>query len=412
MLAFFVDALTLALPLALSWTALWTGASRVERRGPAFGAATVAGVAVAGLLTVLRQATGVVNRELAWLVLLPVSMALAVVILVWLWRGSAGLGAGRRGWMLAVLAGVLTGLHLPELMLLTRGLTEPGTGLFTSDVVMKLSGYLAGIGLAAMVAWAVSGAARGAGPRAGRVGLTAVLGVTLLSQASILARLLLARRLISLPRWGFRAVAWTSTHEWVFAVALVLACLLPVGAALLAQRRPLPAPVNAAEGRLRRAAHLSRRRFLVATGLGLAATAVATTWGRTLAHAEPELSPPEPISSDQSQVWVELTTIDDGHLHRHVYPAADGTDVRFITIRKGPSAFVACLDACEICGPSGYFERDGHVICKLCDVAMNIATIGFRGGCNPIPIDFELAGGRLVIARQTLEDHVPVFRKR
>ncbi|MGC4154812.1 MAG: Fe-S-containing protein, partial [Propionicimonas sp.] len=313
------------------------------------------------------------------------------------------------GAVLAGLAGLVTALQLPEILLLTRGLAVSGASVLTSEAVLNLGGYLAGIGLAVAIAWTMSGAARSADAQAVRITLTAVLGVTMLSQVSMLARILLARRLIGLPRWSFQALAWTATHEWVFTVALVVACLLPVGAAWLAQRRPLPPPSTPAEGRLRRAAVLSRRRFFVAAGTSLAAATVAMTLGRSIADAEPELSPPEPVGSDAAEVWVELASIDDGHLHRHSYRAADGTEIRFITIRKGPSAFVACLDACEICGPSGYFERDGHVICKLCDVAMNIATIGFKGGCNPIPIDFTVTGGRLVIARQVLEDSTQVF---
>lgn len=409
MLGFFLDALQLGLPLTLTWMALWAGAARGGRVRISFAVASGTGAAAALLSTVLRQATGVVNRELVSMALLPVSILLAVAGLVWLWRGPADTRPRWGGSVLAGLAGVITALQLPEVMLLTAGLTVPGASVFTSEVVLNLGGYLAGIGLAVVIAWTVFGAGRGAGARAVRISLTAVLGITLLSQLSILARILLARRLIGLPRWGFQALAWTATHEWVFTVALVVACLTPVVAARVAQRRPLPPPATPAEGRLRRAAVLSRRRFVVAAGASLVTAAVAMTLGRAIADAEPELSPPEPIGSDEAEVWVELASIDDGHLHRHSYLAADGTEVRFITIRKSASAFVACLDACEICGPSGYFERDGHVICKLCDVAMNIATIGFKGGCNPIPIDFTVTGGRLVIARQVLEDSTPVF---
>ena len=409
MLAFFVDALTLALPLAFSWLALWLGAERGGRRQLPFGVATAAGLLAALLVTVVRQAIGLLNREVVLLVLLPVSLMLAGAALAWLWRGAAG-SAPRWGVVvLAGLAGVIAALQLPELMLLTRGFAEPGTSLFTSDVVLKLSGYLAGIGLALVIAWVVVGAARGVRPATLRIAVTGMLAVTVLSQLSILGRILLARRLIGLPRWGFQTLVWASSHEWVFTVALAASCLLPAFAAVLLQRRPLPTPATPAEGRLHRAAFLTRRRFLVATGVGLGAAVVTLTWGRSLADAEPELSPPEPYGSDSATVWVELAAIDDGHLHRHTYLAGDGTEVRFITIRKGARAFVACLDACEICGPSGYYERDGHVICKLCDVAMNIATIGFKGGCNPIPIDFTVADGRLVIAREVLERSVPIF---
>lgn len=409
MLAFFVDALTLALPLALGWTALWTAAARAGRPRTALGIASLLGVVLAVVVTVVRQAFGTLNRELILLASLPVSLLLGVAALAWLWRGNDRTPPRWGRPVLALLGGVTAVVQLPELLLLTRGFAEPGTSLFTSEVVLKLAGYLLGVGLAWLTGWVIFGLARGVGGGAVSATLAGVLGVTVLSQLSILGRILLARRLVTLPRWGFQGLAWAASHEWVFTAALVTACLVPTAVGLLTRRRPLPPPTTPAEGRLQRAAVLTRRRFLAATATSLGATAWALTWGRALADAKPELSPPEPYGSDPSQVWVELAAIDDGHLHRHAYLAQDGTEVRFITIRRGARAFVACLDACEICGPSGYYERDGHVICKLCDVAMNIATIGFKGGCNPIPIDFTVADGRLVIARRVLEDSVPVF---
>ncbi|MGC4153864.1 MAG: hypothetical protein QM628_12435, partial [Propionicimonas sp.] len=85
MLACFVDALTLSLPLALTWMALWTGAARGGRHRVGFAVATGTGAAAALLLTVLRQTTGAVNRELVSMALLPMAIALAVAALVWLW---------------------------------------------------------------------------------------------------------------------------------------------------------------------------------------------------------------------------------------------------------------------------------------------------------------------------------------
>ena len=81
-----------------------------------------------------------------------------------------------------------------------------------------------------------------------------------------------------------------------------------------------------------------------------------------------------------------------------------------IALQKSPGAYVAALDACEICGASGYYERGHDVICKLCDVVMNRGTIGFAGGCNPIPLVFEIVGDHLLISREELESHAESFR--
>ena len=107
---------------------------------------------------------------------------------------------------------------------------------------------------------------------------------------------------------------------------------------------------------------------------------------------------------------IPLKQIDDGHLHRFEYPTKDGTKVRFIVIKKAGSAYGVGLDACDICGASGYYEKDGHVICKLCEVAMNIATIGFKGGCNPIPLEYSVTEGKLTVPKSALEGSVKIFK--
>jgi uncharacterized membrane protein len=40
---------------------------------------------------------------------------------------------------------------------------------------------------------------------------------------------------------------------------------------------------------------------------------------------------------------------------------------------------------------------------------MNVATIGFKGGCNPIPLEFEVEGGNLVIQAADLEAAESIF---
>ena len=61
------------------------------------------------------------------------------------------------------------------------------------------------------------------------------------------------------------------------------------------------------------------------------------------------------------------------------------------------------LDACEICGDAGYYQRGGNVFCKNCAAAMYIPSIGVGGGCNPIPLKFTREGGDVVVALGALD---------
>ena len=118
-----------------------------------------------------------------------------------------------------------------------------------------------------------------------------------------------------------------------------------------------------------------------------------------------ELSAPESYTVDEAAgvIRVPAEAVNDGHLHRFEYRTPNNIDVRWIVVKKPNSAsYGVGLDACEVCGNAGYFERNGQIICKRCDVVMNINTIGFKGGCNPIPLSYEVSGGNLIFRLEDL----------
>lgn len=124
-----------------------------------------------------------------------------------------------------------------------------------------------------------------------------------------------------------------------------------------------------------------------------------------------QLAPAEQYIDDGNQIIIPLTQVEDGHLHRFAYNYK-GHNIRFIVVRKPNSnAYGLGLDACDICGIAGYFERNDNVVCKRCDVVMNKATIGFKGGCNPVPFPYVVKGGKIYIEKAALEkekDRFPV----
>lgn len=126
---------------------------------------------------------------------------------------------------------------------------------------------------------------------------------------------------------------------------------------------------------------------------------------------EVELSPPEGYQESGNDIIIPLNTVDDGHLHRFSLKGKTGKDIRFLVVKKPQgSSYGLGLDACEICGTAGYFERKDEVVCKRCDVVMNKATIGFKGGCNPIPFEYEIKDGKIIINKDVLYQKEDVFR--
>ncbi|GAB4483806.1 MAG: hypothetical protein OHK006_06130 [Thermodesulfovibrionales bacterium] len=98
---------------------------------------------------------------------------------------------------------------------------------------------------------------------------------------------------------------------------------------------------------------------------------------------------PKPVVEDKGVVMIPVNdpTMDlrDGALHKFVL-VHEGREIRMLVIRKPDAGLSLCLDACEICPPEGYGQRDDHVVCIYCNTPIPVATLGEPGGCNPIPL--------------------------
>lgn len=119
-------------------------------------------------------------------------------------------------------------------------------------------------------------------------------------------------------------------------------------------------------------------------------------------------------SDNDTEVRVNLDLVRDTHLHKFEYKTADGYRTRFIIILKtaGTSNYGIGLDACEICGEAGYYENNNNqVVCKKCGVVMNTVTIGMKGGCNPIIIDYDITDTYITIPVSELVKNQKIFSK-
>ena len=121
---------------------------------------------------------------------------------------------------------------------------------------------------------------------------------------------------------------------------------------------------------------------------------------------------PEPYDIENGIISVALDKVSDGHLHKFSYVTPNKYDVRFLIVKKpAGTAYGVGLDACDICGIAGYYERgDEEVVCRRCDVVMNKNTIGFKGGCNPVPFAYEIRGGKVYIDVKELEREEKRFK--
>ena len=195
--------------------------------------------------------------------------------------------------------------------------------------------------------------------------------------------------------WMMFTANFSMLFIWVMAgIAVLLAVLL------FRQGMVIKEPYdNPAQHRKLKARNRHWRRVAAGVLVCVALCTVIMTVVKTNDTKQVELSAPEAYTVDQEAgvILVPMEAVSDGHLHRFEYKTEKNINVRWIVVKKpGSASFGVGLDACEVCGNAGYFERSGQIICKRCDVVMNINTIGFKGGCNPIPLAYEVGDGNLI----------------
>lgn len=374
-------------------------------------AGVVLGVLTALVYAVLKRNTGFAVREYYDMgVIIPSLVFMLVFVLTGFWavnkKGFWGVVFKINA---ALLLACLLAYCLPNLMLYPF---EFGVGMetiFNTDYLFKVVGYLAGIIVCLLLGISLY---KIAGKLPWPVVATLVILIMLAfmgQQLLEMSQTLITRRMIPDYKWLVKLVIWVLTHKnWFMFAYAALAALAAIILLLKVQFTALSG-ANPAQIRKMRAAHRSQRRYCVCVIVCLIIVLLTVTVLRAYSNREVEISPPTELPVTNGKIVIPLTQINDGNLHRFVYKAQNGTAVRYIIIKKSESAYGVGLDACDICGPTGYYQRKDQVICKLCDVVMNISTIGFPGGCNPVPLTFKVAGGNMIIETADLEDEKQRF---
>ncbi len=405
------NATAVAIPLAvlLAFVARRPGGlTKWLRRSAALGTAGALALAAMRLASVLGDREVLEGWVLVW------AIVAEALMLVYLWRSYKG-GYPDEGTNIPVWAV----LSVPAALILAKGLdfflfagrfVMPAADVVWPGYALQPGGFLAGTALGLLAGLAVFRVASMVSVRELVRGATAIFAVVMAQQAVIVIQVLLARGILPMKKWLLALMVPLINHQnWFFCALLAVTLALP--AFLFLRRRPAPAPgLNPAQYRKLLAAVRRQMRWGAVVIASISLVFGLATVGKAYADQKPELSPAVPVVAQKGEIAISLDSVADGRLHRYSYTASGGTVMRFIIIKKGGSAYGVGLDACDICGPTGYYERDGQVVCKLCDVVMNKATIGFKGGCNPVPFPYKITGGKIVIAAEALEKEKKRFR--
>ena len=410
--------------LAVTYTTLMHAMlSRVcGRRGRLIhGAGLCVGVLASVALAIVKNNTKLIISSHWNHYLYAILMSLTVLFLVFTCCfGRKENHPGRAGGMILCAAGsllsaVLVFYSLPGVLLYPFSFNTMGQGYLSSYYLVRMAGWLGALILLLICSRLLSRCALEIKPYSW---LPVLLNISLISFAVYcFGRFFVpwvnrAKWLGWSVRYSDEAYGWignwmmfTANHAmlfiWITAglVALLAVCFFRQGM-ILREKYDHAAQLRKLKARNRR-----WRRVAAGVLICVLLFVLILTLVKTEDTKQVELSAPENYTVDQEAgvILIPAEAVSDGHLHRFEYRTEKNIDVRWIVVKKPNSAsYGVGLDACEVCGNAGYFERNGQVVCKRCDVVMNINTIGFKGGCNPIPLAYEVRDGNLVFRLEDL----------
>lgn len=313
--------------------------------------------------------------------------------------------------IVSIAIGLITAQCLPNILLYPFEFDVGMESIFNNDYLFKWVGYSFALLVCILIGLFIYRLCQRFSTRF--ISVITSLAIIIFTTQNIinLLQILIVRRFISPQEWMMELVIFVLAHVNLFtfifmALVLLLTILLYTKSKTTSLVGSNPAQVRKLKASLRR----DRRTSLLLMA-GIAITAYTVTRARYILQKGVELSPAEPVKPNaDGLIVIPLDKINDGNLHRYGYQAVDGTLIRFIVIKKSENAYGVGFDACDICGASGYYQRGNQVVCILCDVVMNIATIGFSGGCNPVPLKYEILDGNMIIRPAHLEAEKSRFK--
>jgi uncharacterized membrane protein len=362
------------------------------------------GILAAFLYAVFKRNTGWVVREYYDLILLGPLIPLCLLFLVFF---CLSFRRGNPGWTLRIVAPAILFLVLarvlPDIFIAPLDFDVGMDSIFNMEYLLRATGYACGLILLFALWLALGFLIKRLKANAARLLIILAFLVTYVYFLVDAARIMYVRRIFLSADWIANAVIFFMGHENFFifldAALLSLAALVCLGDSVLSKA----AGGNPALVRKSRYALILKRRSAVFLLFVLGLIFFTAQNLRAVHEKGPYISEPEEVFLQNGAIALPLEVVGDGNLHRYVFKTESGVEVRFIVIKKSANAYGVGLDACDICGATGYYQRGDQVICKLCDVVMNKTTIGFPGGCNPVPLNFKIRDGALTIDPADLE---------
>ncbi|MBQ8091834.1 MAG: DUF2318 domain-containing protein [Pyramidobacter sp.] len=314
-----------------------------------------------------------------------------------------------------VLLVVLTAVSLmylsPMVIQYTQEFVYFGESGFSTNSLLRAIGFALGLAVCLLLCLSSFKTHRALGGRGSVFFLFASLLIFFAEYGFKAVASLQRLKMIPLSDLVFDLMVWGDEYANYFLFAQLALGLVMLLWVIVTHRRPEGDFASRALLRKEKARLRDCRRWSWSLFVWLLASLLIVTAAHYYDTKPPAEVEPEPYVLNDGIIEVDLTKVSDGHLHKFSYVTPNGYDVRFLVVKKpAGTAYGVGLDACEICGIAGYFERGDEVVCRRCDVVMNKNTIGFKGGCNPIVFPYDVKDGRIFIDVKELVRHERRFK--
>jgi len=175
------------------------------------------------------------------------------------------------------------------------------------------------------------------------------------------------------------------------------------------RRQPAAVPDSPAERRKAQWTARRERLWMVSVYASSFLFIVMVTAEFIYAKSVSALSPATEVAFRDGQVSIPLAQVSDGDLHRFA-ARENGVEVRFWLYQKPDGKVATVFDACQICGPVGFYKGPNGVICKNCAAPINGQSVGITGGCNPIPLRAEQTADTVIIRESDVAAGAHIFQ--
>ncbi|MBQ8966080.1 Fe-S-containing protein [Ruminococcus sp.] len=408
---------------ALVTAAVMTGVLRgflrliSERFGKSCGSVgALAGIAAAAVMSYMKNATTLIDTSLWNLRIFTVTIILSLLLVIFSIFRSKKVMGGISCVMGALIIALIIFYALPDVLAYPYLILLTEKSVLSTGFLLKCIGILLGLLTMIVAQMAIHNGTLRLGPWQAWGVTAAVLVINAARQFCASLGIMLNKRMLEnfdadTKHNVFELVKFSSNNSNIFIYgAIIVMLVMPVILWIKSLRADEPYDNPAQKRKIRKKWRVTRI-WATLGAICLIFGMVTFTTLHEIANREIPLSPVEDAKIEDGYVIVPFEQVDDGHLHRFAYVTENDIQIRFIVIKKpDSSAYGIGLDACDVCGETGYFEKDGQVVCKLCDVVMNIQTIGFKGGCNPVVIPYEIKDGRIMVPLEGLLENEKRFK--